>query len=30
MCSMAFGAGTVYVSYGSEATANLTYDGSWK
>ena len=28
MCSMAFCAGTVYVSYGSEATANLTYDGS--
>ena len=23
-----FNAGTVYVSYGSEATANLTYDGS--
>ena len=30
MCSMAFCAdtSTVYVSYGSEATANLTCDGS--
>ena len=28
MCSIAFVFGTVYVSYGSEATLNLTYEGS--